>query len=64
MYRFLGFLIALLLVVAVVGYYRGWFHADTRTTNGHDSITVTVDKDKIERDKAGVEQHLPVVGPK
>ena len=64
MYRFLGFLIALLLVVAVVGYYRGWFHADTHTTNGHDSITVTVDKDKLSQDKSSAEQHLPVVGPK
>ena len=58
MIRSLGMVVAILIVVAVFGYFRGWFHADSHDTNGHDTVTLTVDKDKVKQDKAGAEQHL------
>jgi hypothetical protein len=46
MIRFFGMLVVLFIVVACIGYYRGWFHMESTETNGHGSVTVTVDKDK------------------
>jgi len=58
MIRFLGMLVVLLAVVAAVGYYRGWFHAESSDANGHGSVTVTVDQDKINQDKASARQDV------
>jgi hypothetical protein len=58
MLRFLGFLVVLSAVVAGVGYYRGWFHADSNDTGGHDSVTLTVDKDKVAQDKDSAQQQV------
>ncbi|MGA3067539.1 MAG: hypothetical protein ABSF29_11910 [Tepidisphaeraceae bacterium] len=44
MLRFLGLLLVLSLGVAAVGYYRGWFHAESHNAGGHDSVILTVDK--------------------
>jgi len=51
-------MIRLLFVVAGIGYYRGWFHAESHDTNGQRSVTVTVDKDKLDQDKAGAQQQV------
>jgi len=53
-----GVLVALLLLVAVIGYFRGWFQAESHDVNGHDTITVTVDKAKLNQDKARAEQDI------
>jgi len=45
-------------LIAAVGYYRGWFHAESSDTNGHSSLTVTVDKDKVDQDKASARQDV------
>ena len=58
MMRILGSLVALMLVVAVIGYFRGWFQAESHDVNGHDTITVTVDKAKLNQDKARAEQDI------
>ena len=57
MIRLLGFLAAVLLTLAVIGYFRGWFHASTHDVNGHETVTLTVDKDKLNQDKSSAEQH-------
>jgi hypothetical protein len=47
-------LIVLVLIVAGVvalGFYRGWFHVTSESSAAKPAITVTVDKDKIQRDK-------------
>lgn len=64
MIRFLGVLVVLLAIVAGIGYYRGWFHTESRGANGQDSVTVTVDKDKINQDKASAEQQVSDLGHK
>ena len=58
MIRFLGVLIVLLLVIAGIGYYRGWFYAKSHDVRGESTVTVTVDKDKIEQDKASARQQV------
>jgi hypothetical protein len=49
------FWIVLVLIVAClvgVGFYRGWFHLTSDRSGDKSSITVTVDKDKMQQDKA------------
>lgn len=58
MLRFLGGLVVLLALVAALGYYRGWFQAQSVDTNGEHTVTVTVDKDKIIQDKTAATQEL------
>jgi len=54
----LGMLVVVFALIAAVGYYRGWFHAESSDTNGHSSLTVTVDKDKVDQDKASARQDV------
>jgi hypothetical protein len=58
MIRLLGMLVVLLIVVAAIGYYRGWFLAESTETNGQRTVTVTVDKDKIDQDKTSAQQQV------
>jgi hypothetical protein len=58
MLRLLGFLVVLALIVGAIGYYRGWFHAESQATSGQSTITVTVDKDKVTQDKDAAQQKV------
>jgi hypothetical protein len=58
MLRFLGVLILLTILVLGFGFYRGWFRAESRDANGQRSVTVTVDKEKINQDKADAQQDV------
>ena len=59
MTRLFGLLVVIVLVVAVIGYFRGWFAAESHhDANGQRTLTVTVDKDKINQDKASVQQEV------
>jgi hypothetical protein len=58
MIRLLGMLVLLLGVAAAIGYYRGWFSTEVVKTNGHDSLTVTVDKDNVNWDKASAQEQV------
>jgi hypothetical protein len=64
MVRLLGLLVALLLVVAVIGYFRGWFHANVQNVNGHETVTVTVDKAQLDQDKASAARKVQALEPK
>jgi hypothetical protein len=64
MIRFLGILVVLSALVAGIGYYRGWFHTESQGSNGQDAITVTVDKNKLDQDKASVQQQVQDLGHK
>jgi hypothetical protein len=55
---FLRMIVLLVILVAAVGFYRGWFHANSRDTSGQNSVTLTVDKDQINRDKASATQKV------
>jgi hypothetical protein len=58
MTRFLGMLVILCVLVAGVGYWRGWFHAESHDDGGQRSMTVTVDQNKIDQDKAAAQQDI------
>lgn len=51
MRRALAILVILALCVALVGLYMGWFRVSSSSTGGTTDVTVTVDKDQIQRDK-------------
>lgn len=68
------FLVLVLVAVGVVGlgFYLGWFHIGSNTTDGKSNVTLSVDTNKIEKDKTtavtkvqDVEHqiHDKVVGP-
>ena len=44
-------LVLILVVVAALGAYFGWFHIGTESSNGKSTMTFTVNKDKVEEDK-------------
>jgi hypothetical protein len=48
--RFLGFLLVILLGVAVLGFYRGWFSTETNRTDQKTNINLSVDREKIKDD--------------
>jgi hypothetical protein len=55
------FLIVFVLVVAGfvgLGFYQGWFRLSAGGTDGKANIPVTVDKDKIEQDKAKAKEKV------
>lgn len=57
-------LVVLFVLVAGIGYYRGWFHAEAVETNGQGTVTLTVDKDKLNQDKASAQQQVQDIGHK
>ena len=64
MTRFLGTLVVILAVVAVIGFNRRWFYAESHDVGGERAVTVTVDKDKFNQDKAAVRQDVQDIGHK
>jgi hypothetical protein len=56
--RFLGFLFIIVLIVAAVGYFRGWFTVATSHASGSGEVRVGVDRDRI-RDDADKLGELP-----
>jgi DNA/RNA endonuclease YhcR with UshA esterase domain len=43
--------VLLLVGIAGVGFYRGWFQLSTNNTDSQPSATITVDKGKIHEDE-------------
>jgi hypothetical protein len=46
-----GVVVLLLVGMAALGFYRGWFQFSTGTANQRPSATIAVDKDKIHADE-------------
>ena len=51
MNRFLGILLLLVIGVVGLGYYLGWFQVSTGRTDQKPNVTITIDEDKIRKDK-------------
>jgi hypothetical protein len=49
-------IVIIILVVACVGYFRGWFHVSSDTTGDKSNVTLTVDKNKIQDDKKAADE--------
>lgn len=48
--RLMGFLFVIVLILAAVGYFRGWFSVTTTHASGKSELTLGVDNDKISGD--------------
>jgi predicted negative regulator of RcsB-dependent stress response len=59
-----GVIVLLLVVIAGLGFYRGWFHLSTNSTGQKSSATVTVDRDKIKADEGKVKEKVGELGQK
>ncbi len=62
MRRLFGVLVLLVIAVAVVGFYRGWFSVAWDKTDNGGKVTGTVDKDKIEADKKRAAEEVHRLG--
>jgi hypothetical protein len=51
MNRFLVVLLLLVICVVGLGFYLGWFGFSTDRTGEKSNITITIDEDKIRKDK-------------
>ncbi len=50
MRKFLGTLVIVLLIVALVGFARGWFRLSTEDQPAETHVELHIDKDKIRED--------------
>jgi hypothetical protein len=63
--RKLMFVIVLLVVgIAGLGYYRGWFALSTNNTDQMPSATITVNKEKFNEDRQRTRDEVQGVGQK
>ena len=61
--RTLVFVVVLLLAGIVgLGFYQGWFHFSTNSTNQGSSATITVDQDKIHADEQKAKDEMRAFG--
>ena len=56
MRKFLGTLVILALIVAGIGFYRGWFAVSTEDQPGETNVELKIDKDKIKQDADAVKE--------
>jgi hypothetical protein len=58
------FLVAVVLLVCIagLGFYRGWFSLATDSTDRKPSATITVDKDKIQKDEQSAKEKVHNLG--
>ncbi|MEO6595147.1 MAG: hypothetical protein ABIP94_10385 [Planctomycetota bacterium] len=56
--RLLGYLFVLVLVLAAVGYFRGWYSVTTTHAGGKTGVTLGVDKDSLGEDAKAVAAKL------
>ena len=55
MNRILFVVVLLLIAVAAVGFYQGWFRFSRDNTDQETNFTITVDEEKIRADKEKVQ---------
>jgi len=56
--------VLLLVGIAVLGYFRGWFHVSTENTGQNPSATVTVDPGRIKEDENRAKEAVQRFGHK
>lgn len=64
MNRLVRLLVVLVVAVAIVGYYRGWFTLSTDSTGQTTSITITADKEKLQEDRESAQKNVEDLGRK
>ena len=61
---FLIFLFLLVVGVGCLGFYLGWFHMGSETTDGKTNVTFSVDQNKIKQDEHKVIDKVQGTGQK
>jgi hypothetical protein len=56
--RFLGFIFVIVVILAAVGYCRGWFSVTTTHAGGRSEVTLGVDNEKISDDTKSATDRL------
>jgi len=59
-----GAIVLLVVGIICVGFYQGWFHISTHSTDHKSSATITVDQDKIKADEGKAEEKVKEFGQK
>jgi preprotein translocase subunit SecF len=59
-----GVVLLLLIGLAVAGFYRGWFHLSTNSTDQTSGATITVDQNKIRADESKAKEKAEAFGQK
>ena len=54
--------VLLLVGIAGLGFYQGWFHLSTNSTDQKSSATITVDNDKIHSDEQKAKEKMQGLG--
>jgi hypothetical protein len=57
--KFLGFMFLLALLLAAVGYFRGWFSITTSDASGKSGVELTIDNQKLGDDAKAVTRQRP-----
>jgi hypothetical protein len=57
-------LVVIVLVVAALGFYQGWFKLSTNNTENKSNVTLSVDKDKLRADEEKVKDKVRDLGQK
>jgi hypothetical protein len=57
-----SFLAIVLIVIAVVGFYRGWFTMEQVGQEPRPGVQITLDKDKMKQDAQRAEKRLESIG--
>ena len=64
MKRLFVLLVLLVVGVAALGFYRGWFDVKyEKAPDGKGQVTATVDNEKIEADKKRAQERVQDLGP-
>ena len=50
MRKFIGTVVIVVVIVAAIGIYRGWFGVTTQKGTGETNIELKIDKEKIKQD--------------
>ena len=64
MQRLLATLFLILILIAALGFYLGWFTVRARDAQGDADVTLSVDKEKMVEDKDTVVEDMQDLGNK
>lgn len=64
MKRFLFVVVLLGAGIAVLGFYRGWFHLGSDSADGTSTVSLSVDKNKLKEDRTSLVTGVQKLGSK
>ena len=62
MRKLLGSVLIVVVIIAALGFYRGWFSVSTDDQPGQTNVELTIDKEKIKQDTEEASQKAKELG--